>query len=135
MCTFLSIGSEKQEIKLPLMRKGLHTPLVVLSTWNPGGCGANAAKQPQWEIRGQTRKVNWSRGETRTSVWLISSMTNESVVILLSARSRRDNWKLHDTGFLSHENTRRVLRLERGMRVSEEEIQQDRYDEVLKQLG
>ncbi len=39
-----SSGSEKQEIQLPLMRKGLHTPLVVLSTWNPGRCGRNTAK-------------------------------------------------------------------------------------------
>lgn len=33
-----SSGSEKQEIQLPLMRKRLHTPLAVLSTWNPGHC-------------------------------------------------------------------------------------------------
>lgn len=28
-------GAEKPEIRLRLMRKGLHTPLVIPSTWNP----------------------------------------------------------------------------------------------------
>lgn len=29
-------GGEKQGLWLHLMRKGLHTPLVIRSTWNPG---------------------------------------------------------------------------------------------------
>lgn len=29
-------GAEMQELRLHLMRKGLHTPLVIWSTWNPG---------------------------------------------------------------------------------------------------
>lgn len=50
MCTCLSSGSEKQEIQLPLMRKGLHTPLVILSTWNPG----HSSKTPQ-----NNRELQW----------------------------------------------------------------------------
>lgn len=71
-----SRGSEKQEIQLPLMRKGLHTPLVVLSTWNPGHYSGDSVKQPQWEIQHGTREAN-VRGEGAcVSACLLNSMTN-----------------------------------------------------------
>lgn len=43
-------GREMQEIQLPLMRKGLHTPLVVLSTWNPGH---SVAETPRNNLSGK----------------------------------------------------------------------------------
>ncbi len=77
-----SSGSEKQEIQLPLMRKGLHTPLV-LSTWNPG-C-YSVAETPQNNLSGKSVSVLGE--ETCMFVCFLNSMTNDLLLAAFSAIS------------------------------------------------
>lgn len=49
-------GAQKQGVRLHLMRKGLHTPLVILSTWNPGHSGSEEKRPAGLSVRNGNRK-------------------------------------------------------------------------------
>lgn len=56
-------GAQKQGVRLHLMRKGLHTPLVILSTWNPGHSGSEEKRPAGLSVRNGNRKCAGWVGE------------------------------------------------------------------------
>lgn len=61
-------GAEKQEIWLHLMRKGLHTPLVILSTWNPGQRGSDEIRPAGLSVRNGNCKCARRGGSVRVGL-------------------------------------------------------------------
>lgn len=72
-------GGEKQAVRLHLMRKGLHTPLVILSTWNPGHSGSEEKQPAGLSVQNENENVP-GRGGKR-------ACRSDKLFVLLSGKN------------------------------------------------